>query len=145
MKKFFILYLVLTQLTGCATMFHGSSDQIAVRSNEPGTKIYIDEMEVGTDNAIWAVPKKGNHTIRVSKTGCTDTQIPIKYSFDATSLLGVLLDFGIVSMLLVDGAGTGAITKADQTAYVLTPNCTVAANQKENAQDNRRPSSNPPK
>jgi len=141
MKKIFCSILVLSQLMGCATMFNGSSDQIAVRSNEPGTKIYIDEMEVGTDSAIWAVPKKGSHFIRVSKNGCADTQVPIKYSFDATSLLGVLLDFGIVSMALVDGVGTGAITKADQTAYVLTPNCSVAANQKAPANDSRMPSS----
>jgi hypothetical protein len=108
-------------------MFHGSNDQIAVRSNEPGTRIFIDEMEVGVDNAIYAVPKKGNHAIRVSKTGCADATVPIKYSFDATSLLGVLLDFGIVSMLVVDGVGTGAISKADQTSYIVTPNCSVAA------------------
>ena len=126
MKKLLSLVLIL-QLTGCATMFHGSSDQIAVRSNEPGTRIFIDEMEVGMDNAIHAVPKKGSHTIRVSKAGCADASVPIKYSFDATSLLGVLLDLGIFSMLVVDGVGTGAISKADQTSYVLTPNCSLAA------------------
>ena len=128
MKKVIALILIL-QLTGCATIFNGSKDQIAVRSNEPGTKIFIDEMEVGTDNAIWSVPKKGDHTIRVSKNGCSDVSTPIRYSFDATSLLGVLLDFGLVSMLIVDGAGTGAISKADQTSYILTPNCSVAANK----------------
>jgi uncharacterized protein YceK len=126
MKNLLIAFLVL-QLAGCATIFNGSRDQISVRSNEPGTKIYIDEMEVGTDNAIWSVPKKGDHTIRVAKEGCADVSTPIKYSFDATSLLGILLDFGIVSMLLVDGAGTGAISKADQTSYILTPNCSAAA------------------
>ena len=142
MKKIFCSLMVLVQLTGCATMFHGSSDQIAVRSHEPGTKIYIDEMEIGTDSAIWAVPKQGKHSIRVSKMGCTDVQVPIKYSFDAVSLLGILLDFGVVSMLLVDGAGTGAITRADQTAYILSPNCSVAANQRGEAPNNRLPSSN---
>lgn len=127
MKRAITGLLILSQLTGCATIFNGSSDQIAVRSNEPGTRIFIDEMEVGMDNAIHSVSKKGNHTIRVSKAGCADAQVPIKYSFDATSLLGILLDFGIVSMLLVDGAGTGAISKADQTSYIITPNCSVAA------------------
>lgn len=138
MKKSICAILIASQLTGCATIFNGSKDQIAVRSNEPGTKIYIDEMEVGTDNAIWSVPKKGDHTIRVSKNGCTDVSTPIKYSFDATSLLGILLDFGIVSMLIVDGAGTGAWSKADQTSYILTPNCSVASNpdkQKDNRQN----------
>jgi hypothetical protein len=127
MKRAVSLAIASIYFSGCATIFHGSTDQITIRSNEPGTKIYVDEQEVGRDSAIWAVPKKGNHSIRVAKTGCTDTVVPIKYSFDGVSLLGILLDFGLISMLIVDGAGTGAISKADQTAYILTPNCSVAS------------------
>jgi hypothetical protein len=130
--RFFIketsIVLITVMNVNCATMFHGSSDQISIRSKEPGTTIYIDEAEVGTDNAVHAVPKKGNHTIRVSKSGCTDRSVPIKYSFDGVSLLGVLLDLGIISILMVDGIGTGAVSKADQTNYILSPKCPGSEN-----------------
>ena len=86
--KSMITCLLLTVMCcNCATMFHGSTDQISIRSNEAGTKIYIDESEVGTDNAIQAVSKKGKHNIRVSKTRRNDVMMPINYSFDGISLL----------------------------------------------------------
>ena len=122
MKRLISLVMVI-QLSGCATMFHGSTDQISIQSKEPGTTIYLDGREVGEDSAVVSVPKSGNHMISVSKEGCRDTMTPIRYSFDGVSLLGLFLDFGIISMLLVDGAATGAISRADQTAYILTPNC----------------------
>ncbi len=116
------LVLIVFQ-TGCATIFHGTTDQISITSRERGTKIFVDEREIGEDSAIAVVPKRGSHSIRVSKEGCSDVVAPIPYSFDGVSLLGILLDFGIISMLIVDTAATGAITKADQTHFILTPNC----------------------
>jgi hypothetical protein len=44
--------------------------------------------------------------------------------FDPTSLLGILLDFGLISILVVDWGITGAIREAERTNYVLNPNCT---------------------
>jgi hypothetical protein len=44
-------------------------------------------------------------------------------SFDATTLLGVLMDFGIITVLVVDGVATGAWQQFDQTSYVLDPVC----------------------
>jgi hypothetical protein len=123
MKRAIAIVTLAAQSMGCATMFHGSTDQISIHSNEPDAKIYLDGNEIGTGNAVYAVPKKGNHIIRVSKQGCTDVITPIKYSFDGISLLGILIDLGLISMLIVDGAATGAISKADQTSYILTPSC----------------------
>ncbi len=57
------------------------------------------------------------------KAGCSDsTVIPTK-SFDAITLLGILLDWGIISILVIDGACTDARTQFDQTNYVADPQC----------------------
>ena len=123
MKKSVLGFLLLFILASCAAMFNGTKDNISIRSNEEGTKIYLNEMYLGKNNTFTAISKKGDYTIRVSKKGCEDKMIPITRSFDPISLLGIGIDFGIISILVVDGAATGAITKADQTNYVIDPEC----------------------
>lgn len=109
--------------SGCATMFNGSSANITVRSEEPGAKIYVNEAFVGTGSATVSVPKKGNSSIRVAKEGCTDQTQAMGKRFDPTSLLGIFLDWGIFSMLIVDGAATGAISDIEPKNYVVNPSC----------------------
>lgn len=115
---------VLTMsMSGCAAMFHGSTQQVAVRSNVPGTELFVNEAYVGKDNGVTTFQKKNNYMITARKAGCTDTTVPAPKSFDAITLLGVLLDFGIVSVLLIDGAATGAWQQFDQTSFVVDPRC----------------------
>lgn len=112
-----------TSMSGCAAMFHGTTQQVAIRSNVPGTELFVNEAYVGKDNGVTTFQKKSNYTITARKAGCTDTSVPAPKSFDAITLLGVLIDFGIVSVLLIDGAATGAWQQFDQTSYVLDPRC----------------------
>ena len=60
--------------------------------------------------------------------------MPVTKSFDATTLLGVLIDWGIISVLLIDGAATGAWQDFDQTSYVVDPVC---PNEKEETNENK--------
>ena len=119
-RKILVLFLVVSQC-GCATIFHGTKDNISVRSEEPDTKIFIDEEYVGKNSAVHQVRKKGDHEIRVSKEGCADKTFPIPYSFDGTTLLGIFLDAGLISILIIDGVVNGAWSSASQTNFVLTP------------------------
>lgn len=115
---------VLTMsLSGCAAMFHGSTQQVSVRSNVPGTEIYANEAYIGKDNGVTTFQKNKNYTLTARKAGCSDVSVPTSKSFDAITLLGVLIDFGLVSVLLIDGAATGAWQQFDQTSYVIDPRC----------------------
>jgi len=108
MKKFAACAVAMsTMLSGCAAMFHGSTQQVAIRSNVPGTELYVNEAYV----------------ITARKTGCEAASVPAEKTFDAVTLLGVLIDFGVVSVLLVDGAATGAWEQFTQTSYVVDPHC----------------------
>jgi hypothetical protein len=113
----------LLNLASCAAMFSGTRDNISIRSNEEGSTIYMNEMYLGKNNAFTTIPKKGAYSIRVSKKGCADKTVPITRSFDPITLLGALIDWGLVSILIVDGVATGAIHKADQTTFVIDPEC----------------------
>jgi hypothetical protein len=126
MNKIVLAILAVTTLlmtTGCASMFHGSTQQVSVRSNVPGTELFVNEAYVGKDNGVTTFQKSKNYMITARKAGCTDTTIPASKSFDAITLLGVLIDFGVISMLLIDGAATGAWQQFDQTSYVIDPRC----------------------
>ncbi len=115
--------MVLSSLSGCAAMFHGSTQQIAIRSNVPGTELYANEAYVGKENGVTIFQKNQNYMITARKAGCTATTVPASKSFDAITLLGVLIDFGIITILLIDGAATGAWQQFDQVSYVVDPRC----------------------
>jgi hypothetical protein len=128
MKKWFHTLLsiavVISTLPGCAAMFHGTSQQINVRSNDPDASLYVNEAFIGKGvGAVTVLKKKNDYTIAAKKEGCTTNQVPVAKSFDAITLLGILIDLGIVSVLVVDGAATGAWQQFDQTSFVVDPVC----------------------
>ncbi len=121
-----IVTFLVSSLTGCAAIFHGSSETVHVRSEEADTRFFANERDIGKGtSAVTVLPKKGlsKVVLRAEKTGCNAKSAPIPTEFDALTLLGILIDFGIISILVVDWAATGAVTKASQIDYILTPEC----------------------
>ena len=110
-------------LTGCAAMFHGTSQQVHIRSTVPGTEIYVNEALIGKDFGVTTFKKSENYTIFARKAGCTEAAVSASKSFDPLTLLGILLDYGIFTILIIDGAATGAWQQFDQTAYIIDPRC----------------------
>lgn len=106
-------------------MFNGASQQVSIRSNQPDVDLYVNEAFIGRGNGITAFKKKEEYVITARKEGCMPVSIPASKSFDATTLLGVFIDFGIISILAIDGAGTGAWRKFDQTSYIIDPQCST--------------------
>ena len=124
MKKYLILASVLL-MCGCASIFQGTSENIIIRSEEKGTKIYINDEYIGTDSGVATISKKKlkNSYIRASKKGCKDTIRHIDTSIDATSFLGCFLDACIITVGIIDWGTTGAIRYAPQTNFFVTPVC----------------------
>lgn len=125
MKRTLSVAVMAVTLSGCATIFNGSTQQVAIRSNQMDTDLYVNEALIGKGNAVTTFQKKENYIITARKEGCNAVSVPASKSFDATTLLGILIDFGLISILVVDGAGTGAWNKFDQTSYVIDPQCPV--------------------
>ena len=118
-----VIMLVIMTLSGCATMFNGSTQQIAIRSNQPEAELYVNEAFVGKGNTVTTFKKKEDYLITARLEGCNAVTVPATKSFDAITLLGILIDLGLISILVVDGAGTGAWNKFDQTSFVVDPQC----------------------
>jgi len=108
-------------LTGCASVIKGSSDTVTVNSLEKGTTIYVNGAARGVDTASVSVKKGKPHTLRVEKEGCQPVTGETTESFDPTSLLGILIDFGLISIPI--DLMSGAAWKVEPTTYTLTPIC----------------------
>ncbi len=124
-----LVAVLLFQFTGCAYMFHGNTDQITVQSADPDAKLYLNNVLIGRGSASATVPRNVKQTISAKKDGCTDHVVQTGDRFDAISLLGLLLDFGIISMLIVDNS-TGAMWKTDPLVYHVNPICDTPAKGK---------------
>ena len=49
---------VLLTVSSCATMFHGSKETISVRSDEPDTRFFLNERDLGRGySAVTTIPK----------------------------------------------------------------------------------------
>lgn len=109
--------------TGCAAIIHGTSQHVAIRSNDSDAELYVNDAYVGKGTVYTVFQKSENYTITVRKEGCEPFSVPVSKSFDAMTLLGLMVDLGVISILVVDGAATGAWSQFDQTTYVLDPRC----------------------
>lgn len=121
------LMVLAIQITGCAAMFHGTSDQITIQSPDPEAKIYLDNFLVGKGTAMASVKRNTQHTIVAKKDGCADNLVQTQTAFDPVTLLGVLIDWGIISILVVDWGVTGAMWKTDPLVYHPNPICETPA------------------
>ena len=118
---FFGLYL-----QGCAAIFTGTSEQISLRSSVPDTQFLVNGRVVGKGTSAIATVKRKDlkqSVLVAPKEGCSDNTASIETSFNGITLLGLLLDMGLISILVVDGAATGAWTMAAETNYFLEPSC----------------------
>ncbi|MDO8643864.1 MAG: hypothetical protein Q7S00_02715 [bacterium] len=125
-KRMVALLMVFIFSSSCAAMFHGTKETIHVRSERPNTIFFAGEQEIGRgSSAVVTIRKKklSKTILRAEKKGCLSKTTPIETSFDGISLLGLLIDLGLISILVVDLGATGAVHEADQTDYILTPQC----------------------
>ncbi len=113
-------------LSGCSSIIKGTNDTITVNSIERGTTLYVDGAARGLDTASVSLKKGKTYSLRAEKEGCESTTSTTTESFDPTSLLGIFIDFGLIS-IPVDMI-SGAAWKIEPTTYTLTPVCSKTPN-----------------
>jgi len=115
-------------LQGCAAIFTGTSEQISLRSNVANTEFIVNGRTVGKGTSAMATIKRKDlkQTVLIAqKEGCADATGSIETAFNGHTLWGLFWDLGLISILVVDGAATGAWTKAADRNYFLEPNCSL--------------------
>src|SRR6202158_341031 len=129
MKKAIARVLVLVLLlesSSCAYLFHGTSDQINIYSGDPQARLYLNDQLIGVGNATATVDRDVHYQLTAKAPGCTDQTLTTGDKFDPTSLLGIFVDLGLISILVIDMAASGAAWKTYPLSYTVTPICLVA-------------------
>ncbi|MBL7554387.1 MAG: hypothetical protein JNM24_01095 [Bdellovibrionaceae bacterium] len=122
-----LVFLLSFQLISCATILHGSTEQVEILSSVSDTKIYVNDVYRGIAGPEAplevTIPKRGRVTFVGKKENCDSREQVVRRSVDPATFLGVLIDGGLISILLVDIVGTNAFVHANQSSYLLEPEC----------------------
>jgi hypothetical protein len=129
-KSFLILSLTLISfivLSGCATLFKGSTEPVNFSSDPSGAKVYVNGSLLGTTPFSLELKSKQNYTIEFRKEGYETKTVLLNNSVGAG---WVILDIlGGLIPIIIDAA-TGNWYTLDQeniNAYLET----AAAKEKE--------------
>ncbi|TMX56475.1 PEGA domain-containing protein [Vibrio rotiferianus] len=123
MKKLVLLSSAILALSGCSTIINGASQQVVIRGKNLDEKVYVNGNYMGSGNVVTSFKKSNDYVITIEKEDCESVTVPVSKSFDPTTLLGLPIDLGVFSILLIDGAATGSWEKFDQTYYSVDLNC----------------------
>jgi uncharacterized protein YceK len=114
----------LLLLAGCASIMHGTTQQIAVSSSPTGAKVTVNGMDRGTTPVIADLKRKDNHIIRVTLEGYQPFEMALTRSVSGW-VWGNLV-FGGIPGLAID-AITGGL-------YKLAPEQVMAQLQRQDVQ-----------
>lgn len=111
-----VLYLFLT---GCASMFNGQQQLVTVKAPKDA-KIYINDRYAGKGYSKRNLARDEIHTLRIELTNC-QLDLTTQSQFNKTSLLGLMVDLGLVS-IPVDFL-SGAAWKITPSEFRVTDQC----------------------
>lgn len=118
-KRIIAAALILTTLSGCASMSGDKADSVTIHSDVPDAKILVNGNEVGQGSVVYLMPR-GNKSalLTASKSGCKDRSVQTQQSIDSVTWWDALFwpSFFFDAM-------TGAMYKTDPTDYTITPDC----------------------
>lgn len=120
MMKFLFVVIFSVLISGCASIYNGSQQNISIRT-EKDSDIFVDGQFAGKGFARVTLQRDEQHQIRVSKDKCDDMSLTTHPTFNKTSLLGLAVDLGLIS--IPTDFLTGAAWKIEPADIKLAPNC----------------------
>lgn len=86
-------------LASCASILSGGKDMVTINSSVADVRILIDG-EVHGVNSVATALRRGHkqHTIRVEHDDYLPVEAAIDTKFDSRALLGILIDFGLITI-----------------------------------------------
>ena len=105
--------------SSCASIINGTTDKITINSLDPKATIYVDGSARGVGVAHVDVKRGEEHSIWAVRDGDQSVPVQTSTSFDPTTLLGILIDFGIFSIPI--DLISGAAWRIEPKTYTVTP------------------------
>lgn len=88
--NFFVLSIITFTLTGCGSLFTGTSTLFTITSEPEKAKVYVNGLYVGTTPTTTSLKKDRDYNILVKKEGYEDASAVITRSFNAVAILNLL-------------------------------------------------------
>ena len=123
-KIFLVPALAVLLSTGCASIVNGTNDSVTI-SAPADTAVYIDGRKAGTGDVTATLKRGKTYVISAQKDGCKSDNVETSTSFDKASLLGILIDFGIITIPL--DFVIGGAREIDPKIYSVEADCTNLA------------------
>lgn len=108
-----ILSFVL--ISGCATIFSGTSQQIRVDSNIEGAEVYLNGQKIGETPLVTKIPREINAHLEVRSPGHVKQQLPLK----TVGTIGLYA--GYIMMSVTVGTTSVLIDYGTGAAYEYQP------------------------
>lgn len=112
--------IVFGQLTGCATIVKGTTQQIPVASDPPGAEVTADGQLIGQAPVTVTLERKRDHLITVSKEGYSQKSIAITKSTGG-AVWGNLLAGGLIGWGIDATSGAQYNLSPESISVQLTP------------------------
>jgi hypothetical protein len=104
MKKIFFL-IVTFLLASCATIIHGTRQDISFSSTPSGAKVFINEVDKGSTPTIVNLERKNNYAVKIQLDGYLPFETNIVKKVDGW-IAGNIVFGGLIG-LIVDAASGG--------------------------------------
>jgi len=112
LKRGIPIILLLTIITGCGTIIHGTTEQVGVTSSPSGATVEIDNTKIGETPLIQELSRKDSHSVKITMAGYESYELIINRNVSGWAWGNIV--FGGLIGLVVD-ATTGGM-------YKLNPN-----------------------
>jgi hypothetical protein len=112
-----VLIGIALSTTSCASIITGTKDKISFTSNPEGAKVLHKGVEKCITPCTAEIPRSlSKQTVIFEKEGFTNKEIKLTKSFNAVSLLNILLG-GVIGVGI--DAATGSLTKYSPKEYAV--------------------------
>lgn len=103
-KSLFIFSLVITQLSGCASVLKGVEQKMIFKSDPEGATVFVDGLKKGQTPLTVKLRKDEYKRVTLKKKGYQDHVILLQKRFDKIGLINIVLPTGFTT-----DASTGAM------------------------------------
>lgn len=103
-KSLFIFSLVITQLSGCASVLKGVEQEMTFKSDPEGATVFVDGLKKGQTPLTVKLRKDEYKRVTLKKKAYQDHVILLQQRFDKIGLINIILPTGFTT-----DASTGAM------------------------------------
>lgn len=132
-SKIILLIILVTQLSGCASIINGTSQKVSINSEPVGADVYVDQRLMGQTPLTVQLKRNQLHYVYLVKEGFEPELIRLDSTFDPKLALGVIpgacmgAGFGFMTLCSPACATTAQVALAGGVGFILGVGVNFAA------------------